>query len=90
MRNFQFTILLEQNLKKRLPESSDRRRLRLELCEVFGFDTQNKIESLNQRCKRGTEPTASQLKGMIKAFGRYGIGREEIFDKDQVDNESKN
>lgn len=78
-----FTIILEYNLEKILPEVSDRRRLRLELCEIFGYKTNAKINNLNQRCKSGKEPTASQMKAMIKAFGRYGIGKDEIFDKDE-------
>lgn len=83
MRNYKFTIILDYNLKHRIPESSDRRRLRLELCEIFDYKTENRVESLKQRCKRGTEPTASQMKAMIKAFAKYGIRKDEIFDKTQ-------
>lgn len=90
MANYRFTMLLEGNLKHRLPEVSERRQLRLELCEIFGYQTRTKINNLNQRCKSGAEPTASQMKAMIKAFAKYGIGKDEIFDKDRQDNENKN
>lgn len=91
MANYRFTMILEHTLKHIIPESSDRRRLRLELCEVFGLqDEENKIALLNHRCKSGKEPTYSEMIKMIKAFGRYGIGKDEIFDKDRQDNENKN
>lgn len=84
MSNYKFiNIIQDKNLKKKLPESSDRRRLRLELCEIFGYRSINRIVVLRRRAASGTEPTASQLKAMQKVFAKYGIGKDEIFNKEK-------
>lgn len=81
-KQYKFTIILDHRLKHIITEPAYRRLLRLELCEIFGFKGRYPIVQLNNRCKSGAEPTASQMAKMKRAFAKYGIKKDEIFDKE--------
>lgn len=78
---YKFTIILEHNLKQRLPLQAHRQLMRHELCDALGLEGENRVTMLNQRCKSGKEPTHSQMKAMRRVFAKYGFSSNEIFDK---------
>ncbi|MDO4707461.1 MAG: hypothetical protein Q4A61_03440 [Porphyromonadaceae bacterium] len=80
MKQHKFTIILDYRLREYIPEGAYRRLMRLELCEAFGLEGANKTVLLNQRAKRGKEPTASQLQAMKRIFRKYGVPLELMFD----------